>query len=359
MFIENKNNYILCNNNFKQFYKTLYDDSLITDFDEFNIKDFNSLTNQDIYVIETPFKKYFLKSSVMVKDFLTNNIDSVVPKDIFISDKLIIKRRQHLFLSNKATFEDFLFLNKYDYSVAFSEIILKYKLPKNYLLKVLTTGCPDQEFEKAKEYNQTFDKYLISNNTTIENVRKDIIQNFVKKAEKQHLKLNTKYLDLIYLSLIGAYELLSDTTLKLKIKDSDVFENVLKLLIDLGVNKTIYNDVYNSENYSIIIINSKFIYNLFEKEFNNYNFILKLSKNFSNHLFNKIKKQNVIHLKNELSIKYVQEFLYRYDSLYTQILFDGEKYLSKISNYSVIEDHIELEVLDINVIRDKNYIGVT
>ena len=227
---------------FKETKKILYDDNVNSDIFNFSVNDFNKINN-DLFCIQTSFKDYYFESKdkILVQDFLTNEVQHVNVENVFVEDKLIVNKRFHNFLKTDIKFNDLLYLNNYDYSHSISDIVLKYNLPQKFLIKALTTGCPDNLFPEAKEYNIKLQKILNASNYTIEDLKTEILNTYSKKPNKQYLKLNYKFLDLIFLSITGQYELLSDTSLKLRIKDKTVFENIIKLLIDLDIKKTIYS----------------------------------------------------------------------------------------------------------------------
>lgn len=357
MLIDHKNNLVLLGSNFKEAKKVLYDDTIHSDFFHFSVNDFSKINN-DLYSIQTSFKDYYFESKdkIIIKDFLTNEIQHVNVENMFIEDKLIVNKRFHNFLKTDIKFNDVLYLNNYDYSQSISDIVLKYNLPQKFLIKALTTGCPDNLFPEAKEYNIKLQKILDASNYTIEDLKQELLNTYSKKISKQHLKLNYKFLDLIFLCITDQYELLADTSLKLKIKDKDIFENIIKLLIDLDIKKTVYNDIYNAEEYSIILLSSSLLYDLFNSNFYNYNFILNMSKSFSNHLFFKIFRNEVkcIHVKNKESLYYLQEFLFRYNLIFKQEIMENNLYLVETKDYKQTDHSYIFSIKNIEKINDKN-----
>ena len=61
-----------------------------------------------------------------------------------------------------------MYLNKYNYSTSFTDIVDKYKLPRHYLLKALTTGCPDDEYPEARKWNSDLQKILDKEQLTLD-----------------------------------------------------------------------------------------------------------------------------------------------------------------------------------------------
>lgn len=358
--IKNKEDFVLNNLTFKPVKHILYEDLIVSDFNSFNVNDFNSNVTEDIYLIETSFRNYYFKENetIVIKDCLTNEYNSTKLHSICNLDKLIINKKLHSFEKESIEFKDKLYLKHYDYSVSFADIISKYNLPKHFLLKALTTGCPDEEYPQAKEWNISLQKSLDKNLTTIEELKTHIVEEFSKKPSKQYLNINYNLLDLFYLCVIGDYELLTHTSLKLKIKDKKIFESVIKLLINLNIKKTVYNDVFNSEQYSVILINSSLIYSLFKSKFNNFNFILNLTSLFSHHLFKRLTEYSVYLLHNEESLMYLQEFLFRHKVIYKKEIMNNYIYLVKNINFKIVNHKIELPILSINKIDNKNIIEV-
>lgn len=355
MLIEHKNSLVLLGSNFKQNKKVLYDDPIISDLYTFEVNDFNKI-NSDLYCIETSFKNYYFeaKDKILVNDFLTNESSHQNVENLFIEDKLIIKGRYHNFLKQNIKFDDLLYLKNYDYSKSISDIVLKYNLPQKFLIKALTTGCPDNEFPEAKEYNLKLDRILKASNYNLEDLKIEILNTYTHKVNKQYLKLNYKFLDLIYLCITNNYELLSDTSLKLKIKDKSIFENVLKLLLDLNITRTVYNDIYNAEEYSIILLNSSLLYNLFDTKFHNYNFLLNMSKLFSNYLFYKLVDFECFYLDDQESLSYLQEFFFRYAHIYKKEIIDDRLYLVQNNDYKRIENGFVFSIKSIEKVEDKH-----
>lgn len=360
--ITNKEDFILQNNFFKKIKNSLYEDIITSDLASFKINDFQKFnSNTSLYKVETSFKDYYFldNDNIPFKDILFNKQTNSNIDYLSTADKLLINTRDHSFVKNTIKFVDKLYLNNYDYSTSFTEIIAKYKLPKHFLIKALSTGCPDDEFPEAAKWNKTLQKILDNNSLTIEEFKDKIITDYTNKPEKRYLNLNYKILDLVYLSIVGDFELLSHTTLKLKIKDKEVFENIIKLFIDLNINKTIYNDIYNKEEYSIIIINSSLIYNLFKSNFDNYNFILNLSQLFTNHLFKRLNDYISIKINNLEALNYVQEFFFRYKLIYKREVFNGDLYLIKNNDFIINDNKIELSIYEIK--KEENpfsYLGV-
>lgn len=352
--IEEFNSYVLQESSFKLLSKVLYQDIVSTDFDKYLVNDFNKLPSA--YYVNTPFKTYFFneKDKIPIKDFLSNTNVKETLDYITTEDKLVINTRKHLFEKSNTIFQDKLFLNKYNYSVSFTNIINELKLPKHFLLKALTSGCPDDQYEHAEQYNKELQVFLDKSKISIDDLKTSIIESYSEKVDSKFLKINYKLLDLVYLCITNNFELLTHTSLKLKIKDQDVFENVLGLLLDLKVEKSITNDIFNNTSYSIISINSSYIYNLFKTSFDNFNFILNMSKLFTLHLYKRLKNHHSFIINNKINSYYIQEFLYRFNNLYAKAYDSSSvEYLFKIKNYQLINETIELPINDIGILESQ------
>lgn len=361
--IENKETFVLQSSSFKRLKNVLYEDFICSDLSSFYVNDFTKFNNgSSIYKVDTSFKSYYFqeKDAVTFIDFLTKGQVKDTVSYLSTLDLLPIQKRDHGLLSDKIRFIDKLYLNTYDYSVSFADIVSKYKLPRGFLLKALTTGCPDNEYPGAEEHNKTLNKILDDNNVTLDEFKAKLLESYSKKPQKQSLTLNYKLLDLVYLCITGNYELLSHTTVKLKIKDKSVFENVIKFLIAIDAQKTIYNDIYNTEEYSIILVNSNLVHSLFKSCFNNFNFILSMSDTFTKYLLNKIKDIECFETTNDECLAYLQEFLFRFELLYKEIQIDNIKYLVKDNDSIVLKDTILVKIENISKVENPfNYLGVS
>lgn len=351
--------YVLVNDKFKTASKLLYNDSVTNDLETLYTNSFEYIST--VILLKTLFKNYYVNDKVFILDSFSNTVIQTPVEEVTELDCLILQKRTHIFESDSKSFVDKLYLNKYNYSTSFTDIVDKYKLPRHYLLKALTTGCPDDEYPEARKWNNDFQKILDKEQLTLEEFKEKILRDYSNEPNKKFVNISYKLLDLIYLCINGDYELLSHTSLKLKIKDKNVFENIVSLLIDLNINKSIYNDIYNNQQYSVILINSSLIYNLFKSEFDNFSFILNLSKTFSHYLYKKLNRMSSFALHNQLSSNYVQEFLYRFNSLFSTDKYNSKYYiLNKIddSKYKVHSDFIALNIENIEIDNNK-YIGVT
>lgn len=351
--IEKKLNYVLQDNTFKLVKNILFDDIVVSDFNTYKINDFQNCA--EVLSIDTSFKEYYFRpnQNVTYVDFMTNSITQGRQLDLSSEDYLVINRRNHGFDSTLVKFENKLYLKQYNYSVSFTDIISKYKLPKNFLLKALTVGCPDDAYPEAKKHNEDFQKILDQHSfVDADEFKKHLIDTYTSKPKRNYLKINYKLLDLAYLCLIGDYELLTHTTLKLKIRDKGVFENVVKLLLDLDINKVVYNDIYSNDGCSVIIVNSSLIYSLFESRFDNFNFSLSLSKAFSSYFFKKIQDLDCIKIDNDEALKYIQEFYFRYQVLFKEIIMEDIKYLVRVSDYYYDDSNMYVKIHSINLLTD-------
>lgn len=351
--------YVLVNDSFKKAFKLLYNDSACNDLETIytnSFEYFNKTTS-----IKTYFKNYYNNSEVYILDSFSNSITLTPVEEVTALDLLVLKKRTHVFEKEVKSFVDKLYLNKYNYSTSFTDIVDKYKLPRHYLLKALTTGCPDDEYPEARKWNSDLQKILDKEQLTLDEFKEKILRDYSNEPNKKFVNVSYKLLDLIYLCINGDYELLSHTSLKLKIKDKSVFENIVSLLLDLNIHKSIYNDIYNNQEYSVILVNSSLIYNLFKSEFDNFSFLLNISKMFSHYLYKKLIVTNSFVLQNELSSNYIQEFLYRFNTLYSIDKYSSHLYtLNKVdeSKYKVCQDLIYLGIDKIEFSNDR-YIGVT
>ncbi len=351
--------YVLVNDQFKTASKLLYNDSVSNDLETVYTNSFEYLST--VLLLRTLFKDYCSNSKVYILDSFSNTINYTPVEEVTELDCLVLQKRSHIFETNSKSFVDKLYLNKYNYSTSFTDIVDRYKLPRHYLLKALTTGCPDDEYPEARKWNSDLQKILDKEQLTLDEFKEKILRDYSNEPNKKFVNVSYKLLDLIYLCINGDYELLSHTSLKLKIKDKHIFENVVSLLLDLNINKSIYNDIYNNQQYSVILVNSSLIYNLFKSEFDNFSFILNLSKTFSSYLYKKLNVINIFSLHNQLSSSYVQEFLYRFNNLYSIDKYDKRYYtLNKVdeSKYKIHSDFISLNIE--HILTDNNkYIGVT
>ena len=126
--IENKEAFILQNNLFKKIKNSLYEDTVISDFSSFKINDFQRFNgNTSLYKVETSFKDYYFlgTDSLEFKDILFNTYNKYTFEYLTTADSLLINTRDHSFVKNTVKFADKLYLNTYDYSTSFTEIIAK------------------------------------------------------------------------------------------------------------------------------------------------------------------------------------------------------------------------------------------
>ena len=82
-----------------------------------------------------------------------------------------------------------MYLNKYNYSTSFTDIVDKYKLPRHYLLKALTTGCPDDEYPEAKKWNSDLQKILDKEQVTLDEFKEKILRDYSNEPNKKFVNV--------------------------------------------------------------------------------------------------------------------------------------------------------------------------
>lgn len=337
--IVNKQQSVFSNNSLVKQQHVLYDDEVISFDGSFIVSDFNGV--KELLEIETDFNSIYLKpnKSLLIKDLLEQDITSSLAKDVCQYDKILYKKRLHTYLklnsnNNVHNFNDYLYIKNIDYSIADSQLIYEYNLPKSYLLKALSTGCPDKEFKNAKQYNIKLQEIINSLGLQSEQELRDIIINN-NTTTVSKIKINYGLLDLFLYCVLGSYTLRSGTKISLKNIDEIPLDRIKSLLDSLNI-------MYDGSG-SFLVIDSNLIYSLFENEFLSCSFILTLSKAFVSYLTNKLISLSCIKMNNIDSLLYLQEFLYRSNILYSI----NDQYLVKLNNYIEMQDHFLLEVVSV------------
>lgn len=357
--ITTKDSYLMVGENFKKVSNILYDDLVYIANENYLVNGFDPI--QECIEVKTSFNTIYLRDnqSLFFRDFLSGSFEKKSVQDLYQEDELFFPKINSNYLSEKFDFQDFLYLDKYDYSIGFPDIVNKYKLPKEFLYKALTTGCPDDEFPQAKEYNDKLKRILgdlkIDSEQELKIKLLDQYSNLIPSVKKK-ASITKAMLDLMYLCITNNYTLLTHTSLNLYIQDSEVFARVLSFLTKYNINKTITNSIYNKRDCSVISINSSLVYNLFRNEFNNYNFILKLSKKDSEYLLSKL-DDDFYSFNSKLSGQYVHEFLYRHSSLYFLDSFDNS--LSKVNRFKIVDNGFLVPVISITKRSSSNFINIS
>lgn len=335
-----KDQYVFSNDILTKVSHILYDDKVISFNGIFTLSDFKGV-REGLEIRTTYNTLYFRRSeSLFIKDLLTSTISLALSEDIYDYDYILYKKRFHNYLgNNEHNFNQYLTLKNIDYSVADSELLYEYNLPKNYLIKALSTGCPDKEYINAKEYNTKLQ--MIINSLGLESeedLRKYIINKNSSIVPK--IKINYALLDLFLYCINGSYLLRSGTKVSLKALKDIPLTRVLSLLDSLNIK------YQGTEDY--VVIDSNLIFSLFNTEFNHCSFILNLTKAYVLYLNNKIKTLDCIYMKHNESILYLQEFLYRSQFLYTI----QDNYLIKVNDFISKDDYFLIEVISVRPIEN-------
>lgn len=338
--IVKKDQYVFSNDILTKVSHVLYDDSVISFNNTFILSDFNGV-NKGIQ-INTKYNSLYLRptESLFIKDLLKSDISLTLAEDVYECDYVLYKKRVHKYLgNNEHKFNDYLTLKNIDYSVADSELLYDYNLPKNYLIKALSTGCPDKEYKNAKEYNTKLQMIINSLGLeTEEDLRKYIIDNNTSTVPK--IKINYALLDLFLYCIRGSYLLRSGTKVSLKALEDIPLIRILSLLDSLNIK------YQGTEDY--VVIDSNLIFNLFNTEFNQCSFILNLTKAYVIYLDNKLKSLDCISMRYIESLLYLQEFLYRSQHLYAL----QDNYLIKTIPYDSNDDYFLVEVTSVRPIEN-------
>lgn len=355
--IVNKKSYLFVEDKLKRVSNILYDDLIKIGSDFLLANGFDNTS--ECLEVRTAFKTIYLREtqSLYFKDFLTNSFEKSYANTLYAEDEILFPLSLPNYSTDKFNVQDFLYLDSYDYSVAYSDIINKYKLPKAYLLTALTTGCPDDLFNDDGEFNKRLQTILKDLKLESEEEFRDYLLNKysnVIKRSKQKYKISKGLLDLVYTCINGNYTILSHTSLELYVYNSEMFANIVSFLSSYNINKTITNSIFNKRDCSIISINSSFIYNLLKTEFNNFEFLLKLSKKDSEYLIS-ILNDNFYNLKSDLSGYYLQEFLYNHSKLYCL----DETLLTKVIDYQVTPNGFLVPVKNVTKVFSNDFVDIT
>ncbi len=313
--------YYLINGVFKKGSKILYHDFVNLDGKEYLVEDYFQL-NKDTIEVSTAIGNFYFEGNetVLMKDVLTNSIIEESASYLSSYDKLVFNKKSHNVTRNKK-FEakTFLYLDKYNYSTSISEILLKYKLPKKFLLKALSTGCPDDEWLEAKKWNEDLKQVMLSLNITDEEeFKKLLIRNYSNNIDYslRKIKMDSSFVTLFSIFLLGRFKLKTHTTIDIICDSEDIFKDVLKFVLTYKLKHSIQNSTYNASYTSIVSVNSCLLHDLFFSNFNNLDFILDLSQPLIEDILNRISNQK-FYLKSLLSAKYLQEFLLRSGHVYS------------------------------------------
>lgn len=363
--IFNNNDYYLINGVFKKGTRILYHDFINLNGIEHLVEDYYKL-NSDVFEVNTKLGNFYFESkdAVTIKDLLTNEIKSELVEFLWTYDKLCINKVQHNVIKNsKFEVKDFLYLNQYNYSTSISEILLKYGLPKKFLIKALTTGCPDDEWPEAKEWNKKFKNLLqeleIKDEDDFKNM---LLQSYSNEVEYslRKIKMNSIFATILSLFLLGKFKLKTHTTVDIQCDSEEIFKDVLEFVLTYKLKHSIQNSTYNASYTSTVSINSSLIYDLFIKNFHDLNFILDLPQSFIKKVLDKISGQNFF-LSTMCSAKYLQEFLFRSGYLYsienTSVNYDSYL-LSPITNYEETATQYLINIENIKQISSHNLIGI-
>ena len=313
--------YYLINGVFKKGSKILYHDFVNLDGKEYLVKDYFQF-NKNAIEVNTAIGNFYFEGNelILMKDILTNSVIEESAFYLSSYDKLVFNKKIHNAARNKK-FEakTFLYLDKYNYSTSISEIILKYKLPKKFLLKALSTGCPDEEWPEAKQWNEDLKQIMLSLNiTNEEEFKKLLIRNYSNSVDYslRKIKMDSSFVALFSIFLLGRFKLKTHTTIDIICDSEDIFKEVLKFVLTYKLKHSIQNSTYNSSYTSIVSVNSCLLHDLFFSNFNNLDFILDLSQPLIEEILNKISNQK-FYLKSLLPAKYLQEFLLRSGYVYS------------------------------------------
>ena len=363
--IFNNDDYYLINGCFKKGSRILYHDFINLDGTEHLVEDYYKL-NSEIIKVNTLLGDFYFdsKDKITYKDLLTNQIVNESVSNLWTFDKLSIsKKLQNVSANSKFEVRDFLYLNQYNYSTSISEILLKYGLPKKFLIKTLTTGCPDDEWPEAKEWNKKFKQLLqdlqIKDEDDFKNM---LLQSYSNEVEYslRKIKMNSIFATILSLFLLGKFKLKTHTTIDIQCDSEDIFKDVLEFVLTYKLKHSIQNSTYYASYTSTVSINSSLIYDLFFKNFHDLDFILDLPQPFIKKVLDRISGQN-FYLSTMCSAKYLQEFLFRSGYLYTientSVNYDSYL-LSPITNYEETETHYLINIENVEEISSQNLIGI-
>ena len=354
MIIE-KDGYIFVDGNvLKKVDKLNYDDSVCMGFERNSIKEFSSVTS--CLKISTDFDSfyYFNNDSVLYKDLFIPAVSSIRSEDLSVGDSLVLPYKHEKDLNNTLNIKNHLYLNTYDYSFAQPDILTKYGLPPEFLKLALTTGCPDEEFYKATEYNRKLDKLLIDMGLTdVKQLSDIILKEYSNKIPVSKITINETFLDLVYLCISNNYSLLSHTSLKLYIYDEKMFKRIITFLHKYNIKKLIHNDVYNLDNRTTILINSSFLFNLFKSNFDYFDIILHLDPSKTAYLNSLLSEDNYV-FSSPKSRYVVREFLYRSERLYSMDSLGTQLFLNSVKNYIRVPEGILIDIKSVENISGIN-----
>ena len=300
MIFESEHNFVLVNNSFKKPSKLLYDDYVTNDLEYGSVAEF--LINSSKYLIRTSFKDYYFnsKDSVKVMDFLTNNIFDYLPKDIHQYDYLILPKRKFEYQSLSFDFSKYLVNRKFDFSQNVSVNDIDFKIDLKDLKDFILFSSPTVESKYIEKFNNNFN----------ENHKKScnrILKNFSLEIPKKNLKMNEQLLELLYISVCQKFTIKSEAEVILNLESDSSLKIITSFLTELGIK-------FTTKDCNIIVY-SNFITKLLKDDFNSFSIVLDLSKKYSLLLVEKLKKLNYLVFHSLISAFYIQEFLYRHDTL--------------------------------------------
>lgn len=348
IMIVNTNQYYIINNKFKKGSNILYKDFINVNGVDKLCQDHRMI--HDTISVDTEYSSfhYEKEDKITFKDLFHQKLIEDKAKYLYLEDSIVVPKYTCTSLT-KDKFESrkYLFLNYYNYSTSFNELVSQYNLPRSFLLKALSTGCPDEEWTEAKEWNDKLKEIIKKLNLKDEiEFRNYIVSKYSNKLDctRYRIRLNSVFASLLALFVCKDYSFKSNTVVELYCHTSEVFSDVISFVLDFKFKHTVRNFNTNRSNVQIISINSSLFYEMFSNAFENLDFLLEISPKFSNLLFNKIKNKT-FYLPDSLSSKYLKEFLFRNNSLYKEILSeDGSCILSPIFRYKEYENYYLLPI---------------
>lgn len=332
----NKAKYYLSNNVFVLPKYVLYDDVVQSHNNTIKVSSFNSL--ESIVKVDTVLDTLYLRpnESILCKESIYPTVDKVLSDYLYTDDEVFYSYRQPTYGNNEHTFNDNLYLKNKDYSVNADELLYKYNLPKSFLIKALTTGCPDEENKHSVDNNNKLKLILKQLGYSEEEELRDLIIR-TNSSTVPKIKISYDFLILSYYCITSSYQLRSGTKVTINRIDDIHKQRLINLFTSLSL------PIVVSTNS--ITVDSNLMFNLFSSEFNNYSFLLSLSKTFSYYLFKLLKNTEVFSCNHQLSLKYLQEYLYTYKSLYT--INDIDNTLSIIEDYRLNSNGFLIKVLSV------------
>lgn len=315
-----KNQYVLTDRGFKRAVNLMYQDKVF----DISSGSIELLDQSPAKIFKTPYKNYIFNDNfeIKYKDFMSPaddlySINKVKYVDTTFSYLYIEKNSINIVPKNIVDFSESLYMKKYDITNVIEQIYCKQiDVPKQFLLKALKSGVPD-----AKIFNSRLNQYLLKNKfEDIDSFKRYLIETYCKRIPK-NIPIHLLYPFIIIL-LTNSYSI-NDENNSVIIKLNSYSQSLLSSVISFLQKYEIFYSVTKDKE---IVCHSSFLYNLYNTEFYNLEFLLNCTSHIKEFIL-MLKSYNFL-TASEHTLHSVQEFLFRNNILsHIEEFGDNDSYI--------------------------------